>query len=187
LLSNNEHLLGMVNQLLETYQFESGQLRLIFQSVHLPDLVAESFSKLLSLATLRCITLDSEFPADFPMITGDAGCLSRVFINLIGNAIENIPKGCHIKVSGRFNAKMPDTIEIHVRDNGQGLSQQIVHTLFDRYAAGTGDTRKLGSGLGLYICKMFIEAHGGHIEADSIPGSHTDFIIRLPIHSKAKG
>lgn len=72
-----------------------------------------------------------------------------------------------------------------MRDNGQGIPSEECAHLFDRYYVGLGDTRKLGSGLGLYICKMFVEAHGGDIHVDSEPGAYTDFRIRLPLSPPA--
>lgn len=180
LLQNNRHLLGMVNQLLETYQFEEGQLKLCLDQVSIPQIIDNAFESLISLANARTIVLTSDFSDDFPEISGDESCLNRVFINLIANAIDNIPKGSKIEVSGQVDNA--SHVVIHVRDNGQGIDPEEQKHLFDRYYAGLGDTRKLGSGLGLYICKMFVEAHEGTIQVESVPNSYTDFTIRLPIH-----
>jgi signal transduction histidine kinase len=186
LLTNNEHLLGMVNQLLETYQFESGKITIQKESVDLPSLVTQCFSQLISLANSRQIKLEQNFPLRFPSLLADKAYLNRVFINLIGNAIENIPKGSQIVVTGELiNESVADTEKwmlLRVRDNGPGLSAAAVKHLFDRYGAGVEEveTRKLGSGLGLYICKMFVEAHGGEINAYSTSGEGTEFTIRLP-------
>jgi signal transduction histidine kinase len=184
LLRNNEHLLTMVNQLLITYQYESGNLTLNWEPIVLPDLINDCFSRLEPLSNLHQITLQSDFSEDFPSLEGDTGCLSRIFMNLIGNAIENIPKGCAVKVSGIVDNQDPDTVIIHVRDNGQGLPAEMLDSLFERYATATNVTRKIGSGIGLYICKMFVEAHGGSISVESVSNSHTDFQIRLPITQK---
>jgi signal transduction histidine kinase len=181
LLQNNRHLLGMVNQLLETYQFEEGQLKLCLDNIVVTAIVDHAFESLISLANARHIALTRHFPDRFPDILGDETCLKRVFINLIANAIENIPKGSEIQVSGDMDST--SHIIVHVRDNGQGIDPEEQKHLFDRYYAGLGDTRKLGSGLGLYICKMFVEAHQGTIQVESIPGSYTDFIIRLPVRA----
>ncbi len=179
LIKNNQHLLGMVNQLLETYQFESGKLHLNFAPVDMPLLVDQCFETVLALAASRHIILENDFPEAFPLVEADVRCMSRVFINLLGNAIENTPKGTRIVVSGK---QLTDQeVAFHFRDNGQGISEEEQAHLFDRYYAGTNDTRKLGSGLGLYICKMFVEAHHGTICVESVPGRFTDFIIRLPI------
>jgi len=184
LLRNNEHLLSMVNQLLETYQYESGNLALNWESISLSQVIADCFSRLEPLATQHQISLSQEFTAKFPAIEGDIGCLSRVFMNLIGNAIENIPKNCSVTVTGQVDPENQHFAIIHVRDNGQGLPAEMLNSLFERYATATNVTRKIGSGIGLYICKIFVEAHGGSISVESVPTSHTDFKISLPISQK---
>jgi signal transduction histidine kinase len=184
LLRNNEHLLSMVNQLLETYQHESGNLALNWESVSLPELISDCFSRLEPLATQHQISLSQEFIDNFPTIEGDIGCLSRVFMNLIGNAIENIPKNCSVTVTGQIDPENSRFATIHVRDNGQGLPAEMLNSLFERYATATNVTRKIGSGIGLYICKIFVEAHGGSISVESVLASHTDFKISLPISQK---
>ncbi|MBY0404691.1 MAG: HAMP domain-containing histidine kinase [Cyanobacteria bacterium] len=179
LLTNNRHLLGMVNQILETYQFEEGKVKLSFQEIILSELVNSCFEQLMPLAHERTIELASLIPTDLPPFQADYRSLLRVFNNLVGNAIENIPKGKKVEISARHNE---DVIEIHVRDTGLGLPEAIQKQLFERYAEGYGDTRKIGTGLGLYICKMFIQAHQGSISVDSQPGEYTDFKIILPIN-----
>jgi len=179
LLKNSEHLLAMVNQLLETYQTETGSFTLKLNQEFLPTLVNQCFDQLASLSEERQITLTQQFPEDFPQLMVDSYYLKRVFINLIGNGIENIPKKSRIDITGK--CLNPDRVEIHVRDNGLGIPQQEQKHLFERYYAGTGDTRKLGSGLGLYICAVLIAAHQGTITVDSVEGQYTDFIITLPV------
>lgn len=178
LLKNSEHLLGMVNQLLETYQTESGMLRLKPEMVDIPVLVTECFEQLSTLAGERGIQLVKNFPAAFPQVSADADALRRILINLISNGIDNISRGNRIEVFGFQQAD--GQIELHVKDNGPGISRESCTHLFERYYAGTGDTRKLGSGLGLYICKLLVEAHQGRINVESVEGAYTDFIIQLP-------
>lgn len=179
LLKNSEHLLDMVNQLLETYQTEAGMLRLKEERVDLPVLVKECFGHLSTLAGERGVVLRQQFPEGFPQVSADSDALRRVFINLISNGIDNISRGDQIEVFGRI--KDAHQIELHVKDNGPGISQEVCAHLFERYYAGTGDTRKLGSGLGLYICKLLVEAHHGRIMVESVESEYTDFIIQLPI------
>lgn len=179
LLKNSDHLLTMVNQLLETYQTEAGSFHLKLEQESIPAMVSQCFEQLAPLAEERQITLSQNFPDDFPNLQVDAYYLKRVFINLLGNAIENIPKKSKIEITGQ--CPQPGRVEIHVKDNGRGISPDEQRQLFERYYAGTGDTRKLGSGLGLYICAVLVAAHQGNISVDSVEGSYTDFIIDLPI------
>lgn len=179
LSTNNQHLLGMVNQILETYQFEEGKIRLYLQKVEIKQIVAFCFEQLQLLANERNIQLISSIPEDLAPFNADSQCLLRVFNNLVGNAIENTPRGSRVEVSAFHKDNM---VEIHVRDNGLGIPEAQRKQLFERYTGGYGDTRKIGTGLGLYICKMFIEAHQGSISVDSQPGQYTDFRIELPTH-----
>jgi two-component system sensor histidine kinase BaeS len=178
MLKNNRHLLGMINHILDTYRYEQGTLHLAFEPVQLAEIVSQSFSQLGALADEHAIQLVHAIPADLPVIYADPHCLLRVFNNLVGNAIENIPQGSRVEISGRL---LDDRVEIHVRDNGQGLPEAVMKDLFDRYSGGLGDTRKIGTGLGLYICKLFIEAHHGTLTVESEPEQFTDFKIELPI------
>ena len=178
ILKNNEHLLAMVNQLLETYQSEAGQFTLNLRYESLPALIDECFAQTISLADERDITLSHDFAEGFPRVEVDEHYLKRVFINLLGNAIENIPRGSRIQIMG--SVPKEGEVELRVRDSGSGISAEDMEHLFDRYYAGS-DTRKLGSGLGLYICKLLVEAHRGSIFAEKSPQNGTDFVIRLPV------
>lgn len=182
ILKNNEHLLLMVNELLETYQTEAEMFTLSLQPGSIPQLVTECFEQMIPLAEPRDIVLVQKFPENFPPMMMDVNVLKRVLINLIGNAIENIPRGSRIEIIGQQVAL--NMIEVRVRDNGQGISPEELQHVFDRYYAGSSDTRKLGSGLGLYICKLFVEAHHGTISVERVSDHYTDFILRLPIAGK---
>jgi signal transduction histidine kinase len=174
---NNDHLLKMINLLLEAYQYEDGKIHLIQEAIHLTDLTAECLSELSSLAQSRSITLLNKIPKDFPKITGDFHQLKRVFINLMGNALENIPENRKIQVSA---SESETVFKIQVEDNGQGISPELLPYLFERYLSGHPTRQKIGSGLGLYICKMIVDLHGGDIRVKSVLGKGTAFTILLP-------
>jgi signal transduction histidine kinase len=177
LSESNDHLLQMVNNLLETFKYEAGRETLVLRPVHLPTLVSACLSRLAPLATANQVRLHQELPEDFPLIEADESQLERVFNNLVGNAIENIrPVGDQIWIRG---ATLTDGIEIRIVDNGPGLPREIRENLFERYAAGGYRTQKIGSGLGLYICKMIVERHGGKISLDSSQAPGTTFILQL--------
>ncbi len=124
------------------------------------------------------ITLKANLPDTISAIKGDHNCLKRTFINLIMNAIENIPRGSVVEVSAQ---EYDDKIDISIKDNGPGISEDIASKLFDRYYAGKSTERKVGSGLGLYISKKFVEAHGGNITVDTVINKYSNFIVSIPI------
>lgn len=177
LLKNNKHLLSMVNQLLHTYQFKSGELELNLTEIDFSSLIDDTFKKLYPLSNEKQVTLEKHIQADLPTIQGDYDCLSRSFINLIANSIEYLPKSGKIKITVNATNSI---IEIQIKDNGPGIDQEEVEHIFNQYYSGKTAKRKIGSGLGLYICKEIIEAHNGTISIETVPDEYTNFIIQLP-------
>jgi len=180
LADSNDHLLQMVNRLLETFKYEAGREALELYPVHLPTLVRDCISKLEPLATSKQVRLHMELPEDLPLIHADGAQLERLFINLIGNAIENIPPvGDKVWIRGQWDtAEAAEAVEIRISDNGPGIPEEVRDNLFVRYPTGHR-AQKIGSGLGLYICKMIIERHGGKISLDRHQQKGTTFILQL--------
>lgn len=118
-----------------------------------------------------------------PCLPGDLHQLQRVLVNLIGNALENVQAGGWVRVSAE-----PDggtAMRLVVADNGPGISPEVLPHLFDRYFLVQQARKKIGSGLGLSICKMIVELHGGRISVDSTVGQGTRFYITLPLQNPA--
>lgn len=177
LIENNENLLDMVSKLLETYQYAEGKIILHAEWFNLYTLVEECLDTLGALASNKGIELFNRVPADFEPIRADRSLLKRVLINLLGNALENIPHGCHAEVRA---TQTPDKVEIEVADNGNGIEPEFLPHIFDRYGPRGSRRHKLGSGLGLFICKTIVELHQGSISAISTPKQGATFLIRLP-------
>lgn len=177
LLDSNRHLLRMVSDLLETYQYEAGQVPLYCSDIRLTELLKEAIAKLAPLAEAKHIVLVLAIPDSFPVFRGDAHQLQRVFINLISNAIENIDENSQIEIQAHVTATM---VEIEICDNGPGIPPDLLPHLFERYITGHPTRQQIGSGLGLYICKMIVERHSGTIEVRSDSNLGACFIIRLP-------
>jgi signal transduction histidine kinase len=115
-------------------------------------------------------------------VPGDRHQLLRVVTNLLDNAIKYTPGPGRIDVTIR--ADDPYGV-IEVRDDGIGLSAQNMTALFRRHARFHDDPRIPGSGLGLYLSKAIVEAHGGTIQAVSAPGKGSTFTVRLPLEKGA--
>lgn len=186
LMQNNKHLLKMVNQLLEMYKYEAGQIQIHREPVDLPHLIQQCLDQIEPLARKQNITLEAQLAPALAMQPLDKDALKRVLVNLLGNAVENIPKGSRIVVeasplpSNSENSPNDGGVEIQVRDNGQGIPSEVLHRIFDRYYSGSDKRRKIGSGLGLYISKLLIEAHEGTLSVESEVGAYTTFRIQLP-------
>lgn len=183
LTQNNDDLLEMVNKLLETYQYEAGKIRLIVEPVDLHRKASRCVDQLTHLAESKHIRLLNQVPGNLPPVPADSHQLRRVLTNLIGNAIEHIQEGGEVTVSAELTDD--EHVEIRVCDNGPGIPEDIVPYLFDRYFAQQ-TRKKIGSGLGLSICRMIARLHGGSIRVDSTPGQGTCFYVTLPLRPPDK-
>jgi signal transduction histidine kinase len=177
---NNKHLLRMVNLILESYQFDSAELNLIISNISVSEILDNCFEKLKPLASEKNIQLVNNISADFPLIKGDSTSFKRIFLNLISNAIESVAQNGKVEIGTElFN----DHIKIYIEDNGPGISQKDLAHIFDRYYTGKSFERKLGSGLGLYVCKKLTEMHNGQITVESEIDKYTRFTINLPLNN----
>jgi len=176
---NNQHLLRMVDLILESYRFDSGKLNIIISDVNLFELVDNCYEKLNSLAQEKNIELVNSILKDFQFIKADITSIKRVFLNLISNSIDCITKNGKIKISAEHNN---DFIKLIVEDNGPGISENEIQYIFERNYTGKSGERKLGSGLGLYVCKKLVEMHNGEITVESEVNKYSRFIIKLPVN-----
>lgn len=121
------------------------------------------------------------FPKRFPPVLADEGKLRQVLDNLVSNAIKYSPEGGVIEVGGRANG---DSLSVYVRDQGVGLSEIEQERVFERFyrVDGALSRRTAGTGLGLYLSRAIIEAHGGTIEVVSAPGKGATFTFTLPLN-----
>ncbi len=129
-------------------------------------------------------TRDHEFsldlPVEVPAIWADRGKLEEVFVNLVNNAIKYSPDGGLITVSAEVQGPM---LCFAVRDMGLGISREAQSRLFQRFARVGNAQRITGTGLGLFVCKALIEAHGGRIWAESEEGHGSTFCFTVPLYT----
>ena len=168
----------MVNIILESYQFDSQKQQLSFSNVNLSKLVNDCLEKLNPLLLDKNLKVSNNIPENIQEIKADIIALRRVFINLISNAVENLSQNDKIEINAEeFN----NNIRITVEDNGPGIAKDDMEHIFEQYYTGKSLDRKLGSGLGLYVCKKLVELHNGEITVESEVGKYTKFTIQLPI------
>lgn len=144
----------------------------------LSELIHELSGLLNSSARLKGVHLMYRFPTDL-QIYGDKNMLLTVFRNLVTNAIKFTESGGSVSI---IASQKNDHVEFSISDTGIGMNEEIRDSLFKMESSVglNGRKNELGSGLGLIICKEFIEKHKGEIEVESIPGQGTDFNFRLP-------
>jgi PAS domain S-box-containing protein len=173
-----DRLARLIENVLNVSRIESGLLKISPQQVDLTHLVSVAVSTAKAAAKGREIVLD--VPRRPVKLEGDRVQLELVMDNLLGNAIKYSPMGKPIRVELH---KRASEVEIRVADQGIGIASQHLPRVFDKFyrVEGGHSRRTPGSGLGLYICRNIIEAHGGQIWAESTLGEGSTFIVVLPI------
>ncbi|WP_298817267.1 sensor histidine kinase [Chloroflexus sp.] len=121
-----------------------------------------------------------ELPAELPTVMLDHHLIERVITNLVSNAIKYTPSDGEVVVSARATSD-GHSIEIRVSDTGQGIPAEAQVRIFDRFYQARSSDRRHGAGLGLYFCRLAVEAHGGSIALESEIGKGSTFIVKLPL------
>ncbi|MBP3820654.1 response regulator [bacterium] len=178
MLKSNEDLLGLVNALLEVYRFESGKLNLCKTIFNVNDLLKQCYDELEPLAHSKNIlfNLKADIENKELLIDADRAEIKRVMMNLCGNAINYTNKNGEIDVY--MKAQNGDLI-FSVTDNGNGIPKEDIPHLFMRFSQGTSKKRSTGTGLGLYLSRQIIEAHGGKIWVESKVNKGSEFTFVL--------
>ncbi len=172
---SNKNLMEMVNTLLEVYRFEAGRKKLFFLSVDLLNVLKEVAQELLPLAEEKKLKLNLHLPENKIEIRGDRLELIRVFTNIIGNGIKFTDKG---EINVRI-ILIEKEVKIEIEDTGNGISQEDQLMLFKRFRPGSH--KGSGSGLGLHLSKLIVDAHHGTIEVKSALGKGSLFTVTLPV------
>jgi PAS domain S-box-containing protein len=175
-----DRLTSLIDDLLDASRLQSGGLIPNFGEVNLPKLAGRVAERLGRQVPDRAIRVD--FPAGFPEISADEERIRQVISNLISNAIKYSPAGTPVEISGRAAA---DLITVTVADRGYGIEAGDAPHVFERFYRGPSAAKRTkGAGLGLYLAKAVVEAHGGRIWIESSPGEGTRISFSLPCAGK---
>ena len=178
-----ERVAGMVTEMLDVAKLEEGRLVLERSPVHLGELVEAVRKQSEHLANERAVSIDIEC-ADSATADVDLRLMRRVLENLVANAIRHAPRGSRILIVLRADQGSP---VISVHNNGLPIPPELHQQVFEKFVRGDRDgERRLGWGLGLFFCRLAVDAHGGGIAVEDVPGWSTSLVIRLPITSRVE-
>jgi len=173
---------NLVNDVLDVSKIEAGRLDLQKTHIQLFEVIESAINNIKILAEEKYLIIKNEYPKNLPQIAVDETRIEQVFVNLISNAIKFSPPNGEIFIGATCANKF---IKLWVRDSGIGIPADELDKIFDKYQ----QTKKFkssfrnGTGLGLVICKMVIQAHGGNIWVESEEGVGSTFYFTLPVEN----
>jgi signal transduction histidine kinase len=176
--ASGTHLLSLINDILDLSKIEAGRMDLELTDFHLPTALDNALTLVRERAGRRSITLESTVDQQIGEVRADERKIRQVVLNLLSNAIKFTPEGGRIEV-----AAVPKDafVEVSVSDTGVGIAPEDQEAVFEEFRqVGAAEKKAEGTGLGLTLCRKFIELHGGRIWVKSAVGAGSTFTLTLP-------
>ncbi|HID90153.1 MAG TPA: HAMP domain-containing protein [Anaerolineales bacterium] len=176
---NSQHLLGLINDLLDLSQIEAGLMELQFREVDLAELIRSVMATTSALVRGKKVTLREEIAPDLPLVRADPARIRQVLLRLMANAAKYTDQG---RITVRAWASNGQVL-VSVSDTGVGIPPEDLERIFERFEQGGTENGHLtnGAGLGLSLSKEFVEMHGGRIWVESRVGKGSTFTFSLPL------
>ncbi|MBL8061538.1 MAG: PAS domain-containing protein [Anaerolineales bacterium] len=178
---STQYLDGLVSELLDQAQLDSGKLKLSERSFEPREVLGKTCNQLSVLAEAKRLSFSAEISEDMPIsIVGDSQRLKQILVNLISNAVKFTEEG---GISVKIYKSAPNEWKMQVSDTGPGISPEAMKTIFEPFKQLPEANRILrkGYGLGLSITKQLIKLMGGDVTLESEPGKGTTFTATLPL------
>jgi len=172
------HLLHLITDILEFSKGEAGKLELVEEKVNLPDIAGESMRMTGDKVKVKGLNLISDIAEDLPMMLGDKRKIRQILINLISNSVKFTPEGGTIKLSVKLDPYR--NMHMTVSDTGIGIAPEDIPVALSVFGQVHRSQSHQGTGLGLPLCKMFAELHGGRLAIGSAVGEGTTVRIVFP-------
>jgi len=207
IFNSGQHLLSLINDILDLSKIEAGKMKLDLEEIHVPDLLKNSLSIVKEKAMAHRITLSQDIREDMQLCWLDGRKTKQIVYNLLSNAVKFTPDGGSVHIAARrvgsealsasrkgypFPLMPPtsqesDFLEISVSDTGIGISEADQKKLFTAFVqADSSLSRKFeGTGLGLVMVKRLAELHGGAVDMQSKEGKGSTFTVWLPWRTEA--
>ncbi len=186
--NSGQHLLNLINDVLDLSKIEAGKMELAIEEVNISDTINSVISNAMGLVKDKPVRLEKEIEAGVPTIRADAMRIRQVLINLISNAAKFTEEGIIlIKASLHINSSGQQEVIVSVKDTGPGISPENQNKLFQAFSqVDSSPTRKSGgTGLGLSICHRLVQLHEGRIGVHSVVGEGSTFYFTIPAYRQA--
>jgi GAF domain-containing protein/anti-sigma regulatory factor (Ser/Thr protein kinase) len=177
--ASGTHLLSLINDILDLSKIEAGRMELELTDFDLPQAIDNALTLVRERAGRQGITLEHSVEERLGEIRGDERKVKQVLLNLLSNALKFTPEGGRVEV----RAGMVDGMaEISVTDTGVGIAPADQEAVFEEFRqVGTSSAKQEGTGLGLALCRKFVELHGGKIWVQSEVGRGSTFTFTIPV------
>jgi signal transduction histidine kinase/DNA-binding response OmpR family regulator len=171
-----EHLLALVNDVLDLSKVEAGRMELHLERIDLASAVTELVNGVRPLADRKDLALEADVPA--MAVVADRGRLRQILYNLVSNAIKFTPAGGTVRIAATTTA---EGYRLSVSDTGVGIAPEDLPQIFEEFRqVGDEDAREGGTGLGLALAQRLVGAHDGTIDVTSTVGQGTTFMVAMP-------
>ena len=185
----SERMMSLINEILDFSKIQSGSFSVESEPVRVAGVLKRAVRSLQSVASRDEIFLLSAHGRDVPQIIGSVEKLTQAVINLISNSLKFTPKKGLVSVGAQIvrNGDVAESIVVTVTDTGMGIKAEEVDQIFEKYKQSGNKSLRGGggTGLGLYIVKQIVEAHGGDVSVASVEGVGTSMVLRLPVKRAA--
>jgi len=177
-LSSGQHLLTLINDILDLAKVEAGRMELQPTTFDLPEVLETAVSMVRELATRQRLLLTMAVDPSVGTLEADERKVKQILFNLLTNAVKFTPVGGQVTLAASV---VDDQIEISVRDTGVGINAEDQVKIFEEfYQVGPAKTQE-GTGLGLALTRRLVELHNGRLGVESKPGAGSTFTVTLPL------
>ncbi len=177
--ASGQHLLSLINDILDLSKIEAGRMELASVPFHLPGALDNAVTLVRERAGRHGIALELDVEPGLGEVVGDERKVKQVVLNLLSNAVKFTPEGGRI---GLKAARRDIAVEISVTDTGIGIAPEDQTAIFEEFRqVGSDERKREGTGLGLALARKFVELHGGRIWVESEPGRGSTFTFTLPM------
>jgi signal transduction histidine kinase len=178
IISSGNHLLSLINDVLDLSKVEAGQVGLDVAAFSLREALERGAVTLSVRAANNGVGLSVELAPDVDIIDGDERRIRQVVFNLLSNAVKFTPPGGHVIVT---SARVDGEVQVAVADTGPGIAAEDHERIFEQFQqTDVGVGQRDGTGLGLTLSRRLVELHGGRIWVESGPGQGSRFVFTLP-------